>query len=232
MAKRGIRYIVKQIRQIAVLSIGLALFFGLCFASLTQAQSDQLEDHEEQGQAALPTKVMQILMVPAGSPINRCPLEEEPPAVEKCRPFFNIDNEDILKNLLQNYTRCLDGHSYYLDLSNQPAVGLSKTLDIYGRTDSPLTIRGLKLIPDESFPIDIPAIIIHGKQIILKDVHLEGFESGILFASQNNEQHQIIGGEIKGPGNGKLAIAACHASPKLEGVDISGYSEEISVIVE
>lgn len=181
MARRGIRYIVKRVKQIAILSIGTALFIALCSISIGQARTGGLTADASM-HTALPSKVMKILMAPAGIPIDACPTEDEIPAVDECRPFFNID-EDALENLLQNYTECLEGHSYFYDFSTQPAVQLTKTLKIYGRTDEPLTIKGLKLKPDKSFPKDSPAIIIYGKPVDFREVQIDGFKNGIVNCS-------------------------------------------------
>jgi len=229
MARRGMRYLLKRIRQIAVLSIGTAIFFGLCFASLTQAQNEAMAEVNKKV-AADPSKVMQVLMQPAGAPIDRCLVPENAPAVEKCRAFFNVDNEEVLENLLQNYTRCLDGHSYYYDFSNQPVVKLSHTIKVYGRTDLPFTIKGLRLIPGKGFPEGAPAIEVHGKAVLLKNLDLKGFKTGILFASQNNENHEVVGGRIRTKEGASQAILSCRNAPLVEGTKISGYSEKVSVI--
>ena len=181
MARKGIRYIVKRARQLALLSIGTALFIALCFISISQARTGDVIAGVNP-RAAVPSKLMKILMIPAGAPIDACITEDEPPSVGRCLPFFNVD-EDTLENLLQNYTKCLDGQAYFYDFSRQPAVRLTRTLKIYSRTDEPLTVKGLRLKPAESFPKDSPAIIIYGKSVNLKDVQLDGFKNEIVHCS-------------------------------------------------
>lgn len=231
MARRGLRYLAKRIRQIAILTIGSAIFLGLCFASLTQAKNGNIPEGQDiENRAASPTKIMQILMTPAGSPVDGCLLPVKLPDPERCKPFFNVDDEDVLENLLQNYTSCLDGHTFYYDFSNQPVITLNRPLKIYGRTEEPLTIKGLKLAPGKDFPKGSPAIAVFGKTIRLKDIQLDGFETGILFASEDGQKNKLIGGEINGSGKSDRAILACHASPSVDGTIITGYAEKVSVI--
>lgn len=220
MVRKGLRYIARRIRQIVILSIGSALFIGLCFISLTQAESESPQEQKVQSRAVSPIKVMQVLMAPAGSPIDGCLIPEAPPVLQKCQPFFNVDDEDILENLLQNYTKCLDGHSYYYDFSNQPVVELSRTLKIYGRTDEPLIIKGLKLIPGKSFPKGNPGIAIYGKSVRLRNIYMDGFKNAIIFASPDNHRHKVIGGEIHVSDEGTPPIRACHTSPVVEGIKV------------
>lgn len=230
---RGIRYIVKRIRQVLILSIGSAVFIGLCFASMGRAGSEKSSSTGggNTGEKSVqPAQIMQILMAPAGSPVDGCLLPTKIPSIEKCEPFFNVDDQDILENLLHNYTSCLDGNSYYYDFSNQPVIKLKRPLEIYGRTDEPLIIKGMKLTPGKNFPKESPAIVIFGKTVELKDLHLDGFDNGILFASNENVEHQLIGGKINGTSHSSSGIRACFNPPHIDGTVISGYQEMVSVI--
>lgn len=227
MARRGLQYLLKRIKQIAVLSIGTAVFLGLSIVSLTQAGPGEGGDGGGKITAS-PASIMQILMMPDGSPIDRCLIPTMPLEEEKCRSFHNID-EDVLQNLFQSYKNCLDD-SYYLNFSNQPAIKLSRPLIIYGRTEKPLIIKGLKLSPAAGFPMGSPAITVYGKAVSLDDVRLNGFDNGILFASEDNSRHKLTGGNINGAKDSGLAIEACHNPPAISGTSISGYEERVSVI--
>lgn len=225
---RGIRYILGRIGQITILTVGSAIFISLCFASLTLAEGEKMHSGEIE-EAASPSSIMQILMSPAGAPIDRCLIPQKPPEAQKCRAFFNID-EDVLQNLLKSYPDCLDGHTFYYNFSNQPVIELSKPLEIYGLTENPITISGLRLVPGNSFPNGMPAVVVIGNAVRIKDIFLDGFTNGVFYASADNTNHKLIGGEISGPEGSNLAIEACHNAPDIDGLAVSGFNKKISVI--
>jgi hypothetical protein len=174
----------RRIKQGTILVLGVTLFVMLLLASLTQARNEMgASEPDEAGAGALhPASVMKVLMTPAGSPKDKCILQEAPPPEKKCRAFIKID-EDVLQDIFQNYTKCLEDESYYINFSNQPEIKLSRPLRIYGRTSTPLTINGLRVAPSKSFPRESPAIIIIGKPVNMEDVRTDGFETGIMDCS-------------------------------------------------
>lgn len=172
MARKGLQYVVKRIRQIAISSIVLLAFIGLCFASLTQAEGKK--DPAIDIQAIPADDVMRALMA-----TEYIPCMEKTPSTETCKAFLNID-EDVLKNLLLNYPACMDGYRYFLDFSNQPMIKLSKVLKVYSRSKDKFTVRGLKLARGDSFPKGSPAIVVYGDSINMEDTKLEGFEKGVI----------------------------------------------------
>lgn len=232
MARKGIRYLVARINQIAVLTAGSLLFLALCFISISQAKNERGPVIEQPG-AASPAEVMQALLSPSGNKNSpACLIPVAIPATERCDIFFNLDDEEVLENLVHNYTSCLDDERNFLDLSNQKPVVINKTLNIYGRTDKkPLTIRGLNLRPSKDFPKDMPAIAVFGKKVRLEDAQLKGFSIGAVFVSEN-VQHEMIGGKIEGRNGAKNAIIACAGAPEIEGTKFSGFSEDVAVIAQ
>lgn len=229
MAKKSLRYLLQRIRQIIVLSIGVAIFIGLCFASLSIATTNSTQD-DQVPQTMSATATMQVLLTPSGIPIDKCLMPKPEPVDKDCKPFVNID-EGVLQDLLRNYTKCIEDSSFNINFSNQPIIKLTKSITIFGRTDNPLTITGLKLVPDENFPKDAPALIVYGRSVELKDISLDGFKTGILYASKDNHLHKLIGGRIHIAKEDGAAITACNNLPDIAAnVNFSGYSENVSII--
>jgi len=151
MARKGLEYLAKRLRQIMILTIGSILFIGLCFMSLTQAENGKANKATKEGNSASPTKVMQILMEPTGKPIDKCEIPISEFEKGECKTFFNI-NEDVLQNLFSNYSECLSGSTYYLNFSNRRHVKITNPLVISSKGKEKLSIEGLKLIASKKFP--------------------------------------------------------------------------------
>lgn len=230
MTRRGIRYIVERGLEITMLLVGSVVLVALCMVSISQADNTLKASNTKAPNAVSPAAMMQILITPAGVPADSCLMPVDLPKPDRCKIFFKVDDEDVLENLIQNYTSCLDGHDYYYNFHNSP-VTLTRTLKIYGRTDkSPLIIDGLNLTPAKNFPKGQPAIAVFGKSVKLKNTNLNGFDTGIVFVAAQNSKHELIGGKIIGGNKPDRAIISCNAAPTISGMKISGFKDEISVV--
>lgn len=230
MARRGIGYIVERGLEITILLIGSVVLVALCMVSISQADNTLKSGDIKAPDAVSPAAMMQILMTPAGMPADSCLMPIDLPKPDRCKIFFKVDDEDVLENLIQNYTSCLDGHDYYYNFHNSP-ITITRTLKIYGRTGkAPLVIDGLNLTPAKNFPKGQPAIAVFGKSVKLKNASLKGFDNGIVFVTAKDSKHELIGGKIVGGNKSDRAIISCNAAPTIAGTEISGFKNEISVV--
>lgn len=232
MVKKGLTYVVQRIKQIIVYTLFLVTFVALCCVSISQAKNQHQNSSEKQAtniNSADSIRVMQILLSPEEDMSEICNIDETPPEIGKCKPIFNID-ENVLQDLLNNYTTCFNEDSAYINLSTRAAITLTKPLRIFGRKEKPLTIKGLSLVPAVGFHLTSPAIIIYGEAVNISDVHLDGFENGIVYASEDNTKHKISGGSIKTLNFAKQAITACENAPTVTDIDIEGYEKPVCII--
>ena len=229
MASRGAHPTIKQIKQIFFFTLTLISFVGLCSASLTQGEDDSAETADVEMKAVASTDIMRGLIAPAKKHSLKCALPESTPPLKRCMPFFNID-ETTLTNLVHNYPNCLEGHSFYINFSTQPPVVINKPLKIYGRTEEPFTITGLSLRPSKKFPKGSPAVIVYGKEIILKTPDIKGFKNAVFYNSDDNQTQKIIGGRLSTEKSDNPAIISCDTPPDIAGIEISGYNEDLLVI--
>lgn len=228
MSPRAKKRIIKWIKEGVAATFFLIILIGLISASLSQAKTEVELGSLTTNTAAPATAIMGGLISTEKNNI-KCKIPEVIPPEKRCTVFFYI-NELTLRNLVQNYTECLDGNSYYLNFSNQPAVILNDTLKIYGRTDEPFVISGLKIKPSGDFDQTKPAIAIYGKEIILKDISIKDFDHPLFYAANENIEQKIIGGKIVSGKSADVAITSCFEAPQIDRLEIKGFDSEIAII--
>lgn len=223
----GGKKIVRALEKFSLLIFTMVIIAALFQTSLTKASGPSVAHKPT---PIPPTDVMRGLITKDTSGELKCLISADPPTMRPCRGFVNTVDEAALRNLVQNYPNCLDGPLYSLNFGTQPEIVINKTLVIYGRTDKPFIIRGLRLVAGRDFPPEGPAVAIYGKEVILENIYLEGFNSGIFLGSSDGIPHKIIGGEFISGEVGNSAITSCFDTPIVEDIETSGFKETVSII--
>lgn len=165
----------KQRKVIIILSIIIAMVLvGLAKLSLLSAEPSAAKKVA----ALSATTANRLMMSPPQVVKNECEEMQLPPAVDRCKPFMFLD-EGSLQDLLNSYPACLEEAPYTLNLVPVPEIELSKPLVIYGRTDDPFTIKGLKVVAGKEFPKGEPAIKVMGGGVNIDNLQANGFEKAV-----------------------------------------------------
>lgn len=182
----------RQRRIIIILSVIITLIIiGLAHLSMLSAETLEPKGNNEKRSPSA-TTVMRWMMSPPE--IVRVECEEIlPEPAEKCRPFLFLD-EGSLQDLLNNYPACLEEPPYSLNFDPLPEIELTKPLIIYGRTDEPLKIRGLKLKAAEDFPKGEAAVKVAGGLVLIEGLNARGFEKAAQL--EDLSKHSIELGKI------------------------------------
>ena len=79
----------------------MAIVLGLFLPSIVLAQKEDSKPKQNIEFAARPASVMQVLMMPAGTPIDKCLVPRTEEERRECQSILDLENS--LKNLMEEH---------------------------------------------------------------------------------------------------------------------------------